>query len=672
MAGTAESVGGPLRIVRLEINRFRSIRSAILYPGVNNVFLGPNNIGKTTILEALNLLLNPEIGSRGSVVDENDFYCRDYRSVPPVAGPAATAGNCPATDLEQTDRDADEALPDGDMADTSVVAAHEDATIEPGASGGPTVETGSVVSDAEDVATEPPVIRVEAVIAGLTDDDINEFASVLVPWDANQRAVIEGTEEGNDPFANAEIAVRPCFEAWYDEDEDEFAWRSFFRTDPQLSRDASPAFTKRHKRSIGFLIYRDFRALQRPITLEPYTLFGRLLQSQAATPKNFEKVLDELQGSILPLFGEPNFARVVNEYRQELLRYLPLANIGEGRLSFEATARTREQVKAAAQLYVEDEIPLPLQKMGAGTRSLAILAILLLIARKRGRGIIALEEPETFLFPHAQRRVIDEVLALASQTFVTTHSPYVLERLPVDSFQRLLRSETATVSTTPLVTDPQTAREIRDRFRKQLSEALLGRGAIVVEEESTRLWVLKTSALLHGREFEGTRVEALELQGISVVTAQGNGDVPSVGALLRRAGLQVVGFLDQVTDKELKQYVDRDPELPLVFHPDKGLEDLLLRELPHSLVREVLIAAPYTKHKYEPANVDGWTVEEFNTKARDYLKRYKGYIPLHEWLLDQVDFEAMPETFKRLVVLVATASDKREPCNTCSLVPKGR
>lgn len=604
-----------MRIVRLDIERFRSIGRAALFPAAHNVYLGPNNIGKTAILEALNLLLNPEIGTRSRVIDENDFYRREYRPAPPVA---EATGDAPGT------------------------------------------------------SAAPPVLRIEAVISGLSDDDIEQFSSVLVPWNATQAVVVESSQEGEDPFAKAEPAVRPCFEAWYDEEEDDFAWKTFFRTDPQLARDAFPAFTKLHKRRIGFLIYRDFRALQRPITLEPYALFGRLLQSQEATPRHFERVLEELEGSILPLFGEPDFGRVVNEYREELLRYLPLANIGEGQLSFEATDRTREQVKAAAQLYVTDEIPLPLQKMGAGTRSLAILAILLLIARKRGRGIIALEEPETFLFPHAQRRVIDEVLALASQTFVTTHSPYILERLPVESFQRLRRDSTATVSTTPLVTDQTMARQVRERFRRQLSEALLGRGAIVVEEESTRLWVIRASALLHGMEFESTRVEALELQGISVVTAAGNGDVPGVGALLRRAGLRVIGFLDQVSEKDLKQYAERDPELPLVFHAEKGLEDLLVRELPRSVLREVLIAAPYTKHNYDAATVDGWASSEFDAKAREYLRQHKGYQPFHEWILDRVDLDTMPASFKRLVALVAMVNASQTPVATCSVLPGGR
>lgn len=656
-----------MRIVRLEIQRFRSIRSAILFPELHNVYLGPNNIGKTAILEALNLLLNPEIGSRRGVVDENDFYLREYRLEPAAAVADLREGKVAVGEDTATEATAGSAEDD----ETESKPKHgPDGVSEPAATSPALDEATASSPEANDVEVEPPIIRIEAVITDLTDDDLPEFGSVLVPWDPENRAVVETADQGEDPFESADTAIRPCFEAWYDEDEDDFAWRAFFRTDVQLPRDASPAFTKRHRRRIGFLIYRDFRALQRPITLQPYALFARLLQSQEATPKEFESVLDQLEGSILPLFNESNFARVVNEYRQELLRYLPLANIGEGRLSFEVTDRTREQVKAAAQLYVEDEIGLPLQKMGAGTRSLAILAILLLIARKRGRGIIALEEPETFLFPHAQRRVVDEVLALASQTFVTTHSPYVLERLPVESFQRLQRDEQATVATTPLVTDTKTAREIRSRFRKQLSEALLGRGAIVVEEESTRLWILKASSLLHGKDHESTRVEALELQGISVVTAIGNGDVPGVGALLRRAGLDVVGFLDQVTDEEFNQYMAKDPDLPLVFHAEKGLEDLLLRELPRPLIRKVLVAAPYTKHQYDPTVVDGWTADEFKKKARKFLRQHKGYQPLHEWLLDQVDIAAMPATFKCLVARVAAASAGQWSWTTCSLIPR--
>jgi len=398
-------------------------------------------------------------------------------------------------------------------------------------------------------------------------------------------------------------------------------------------------------------------------SLTPYLLFGRLLQSQEATPKQFETVLDALAGTIKPLFLEADFARVVNEYREELQRYLPLAMNGDGELSFEATDRTREQVKAAAQLYIKDDVGLPLQKMGAGTRSLAILAILLLIARKRGRGIIALEEPETFLFPHAQRRVLDEVTTIASQTFVTTHSPYVLERLPVESFQRLIRDRAGTLSTTALAGDKKTASQIRDRFRRQLSEALLGRGAIVVEEESTRLWILKASALLHGKKDGDRRLEALELQGVAVVAAIGNGDVPAVCQLLQRAGLTVMGFLDQLTASQLDDYLSRSTGVPLQFHKHSGLEDLLIECLPTTLVRQTLIENPYAKHQYSEEQVDQWTSAQFAQKARAAFVNSKGHQPFHEWILDRVDIDSMPTTFKRIV----TMADG--PRGTCSLLP---
>lgn len=134
-----------------------------------------------------------------------------------------------------------------------------------------------------------------------------------MPWSEAEKRVVEASEETEDPFAGAVRAIRVRFEAWYDDEEDDFESASYFVTDPSIPRDKSTPFHRGHKRRIGFLIYRDFRALQRPVTLEPINLFSRLLGSQDATPKQFEQVLERLSGATAPLFAEPNFARVVNE-----------------------------------------------------------------------------------------------------------------------------------------------------------------------------------------------------------------------------------------------------------------------------------------------------------------------------------------------------------------------
>lgn len=614
-----------MRIVRLEIENYRGIRQATIYPEKHNVYLGPNNIGKTAILEAINLLLNPEITYRADVIDENDFYCCRYR-----ATPASAAIPAPATDA---------------------------AALAPGPEQ-PPPQAPALGTATESPPGPAPIIRIQAVLTDLNDDEADkDFNDVLVPWKADTREVVEGSSIGDDPFDGNERAIRPCLEAWYDEDEDDFKFRSFFRTDPALARDAYPPISRAQKRAIGFLIYRDFRALQRPITLDQSGLFARLLQSQDATPRTLDEVLGRLRGAAGPLFKDDNFARVVNEYRQELMRYLPLAVDGPGNLSFEVTDGTRREVKGTTQLYVEDLVPIPLQHMGAGTRSLALLAVLLLIARKRNGGILALEEPETFLFPHAQRRIIDETTALASQTFVTTHSPYVLERMPVESYQRIARAPDGVAQAEKVVTDAKGGRQIRDRLKRQLAEALLGRGAIVVEEESVRLWILRTSALLHGVDYAGTKRQALELHGVSVVSAAGNGEVPIVGGVLSKAGIRTLGFLDQVAGAQEQQLLDRS-DIPLVFHPERALEPLLGQRLPSDVLVQILSTpSAYKKNIYTPAEIAGWSDAEIRAKAQEFLRNHKGYLPFHEEILEDIDLATMPDVFKRLVCLACAVCD---------------
>jgi HPt (histidine-containing phosphotransfer) domain-containing protein len=199
---------------------------------------------------------------------------------------------------------------------------------------------------------------------------------------------IEATEEGIDPFADAECAIRVVFEAWYDPEEDEFPHSTYFLRSEGVPRDECPFFSRNHKRHIGFLIYRDFRGLARPITLDPAHLFSRLLRSQGVTLKEYDQVLDDLGTVLRPVNFNPEVASILNAYKAEIERFLSLSAKTPSALSFGVTDRTRREAKRASELYVRDQIELPLQKMGAGTRSLAILAMLTLIMRRRGRGIL--------------------------------------------------------------------------------------------------------------------------------------------------------------------------------------------------------------------------------------------------------------------------------------------
>ena len=63
-----------MRVTRLEIRNFRSIRHLALDLGRTTVFVGPNNAGKTAILDALRIALTRRWGQRGTGFTEYDVH----------------------------------------------------------------------------------------------------------------------------------------------------------------------------------------------------------------------------------------------------------------------------------------------------------------------------------------------------------------------------------------------------------------------------------------------------------------------------------------------------------------------------------------------------------------------------------------------------------------------
>ncbi len=67
-----------MKICRININNFRGIKEGTIYLDGNSVLVGDNNSGKSTIFEALDLVMGPDRLSRHPVVDEHDFYAGEY------------------------------------------------------------------------------------------------------------------------------------------------------------------------------------------------------------------------------------------------------------------------------------------------------------------------------------------------------------------------------------------------------------------------------------------------------------------------------------------------------------------------------------------------------------------------------------------------------------------
>ena len=67
-----------MKIQRLRLTNFRSVAEGeVLFPG-HTVLIGGNSVGKSTICEALDLLLGPDRVMRNPPIDEHDFLERRY------------------------------------------------------------------------------------------------------------------------------------------------------------------------------------------------------------------------------------------------------------------------------------------------------------------------------------------------------------------------------------------------------------------------------------------------------------------------------------------------------------------------------------------------------------------------------------------------------------------
>lgn len=69
-----------MKVAKLKIQNFRGIKESTLYFPDHTVLVGDNNVGKSTVFEALDLALGPDRLNRHPKIDEHDFYLGGYIS----------------------------------------------------------------------------------------------------------------------------------------------------------------------------------------------------------------------------------------------------------------------------------------------------------------------------------------------------------------------------------------------------------------------------------------------------------------------------------------------------------------------------------------------------------------------------------------------------------------
>lgn len=467
-----------MRVARLSIENFRSIAKAELQFTGHTLLIGGNNVGKSTICEALDLVLGPDRLNRTPPVEEFDFRNANYLAV-----------------------DGETAAP----------------------------------------------LRIEAVLIELTDTIKSLCAANLEFWHKTEKRLLAEGEIAVADNPNVELCLRLVTIARYDIDEDQFVARTVYGRTNEEPDEEPKAIPLRVKRAIGFLYLRTIRTGSRALSLERGTLLDNILRMKEARKGMWENIRTRLAALDPPIDADATeLGPILDEIEARLAEYI--APGGEGRSTrLFVSQLTREHMRKTIAFFLtmgHGDAAVPFQQAGTGTLNTLVLALLTFIADlKKDNVIFAMEEPEIALPPHTQRRVANYLLEETSQCFVTSHSPYVIERFEPDGIVKLNRNEQGELSGIPIkLPAGMKAKNYRQNFRRAIAEAMLGRGVIVGEGITEQDALLVVAQKM---EEHDANLFPLDVAGISVINADGDGNLEKLGAFFKEIDIPAFAFFDR-------------------------------------------------------------------------------------------------------------------------------
>jgi len=599
-----------MQVRRLTIDNFRGIRHTELYLPEHTVLIGDNNVGKTTVLEALDLVLGPERLNRFPVVDEHDFFRGQY--------------------MEASDEDAQvdeqEDANDNDVADEE----HEgdEAALDENDDHGE--------EDGRDLAKLPgQQIEIEAVIIGLSDEQKARFGGHAEWWDENTDQIYEKPNPEGVDAEHIVQALRVTFIGRYDADDDDFEGNTYFTR--SLSEDDNPSkFGRRDKQVCGFLYLRSRRTGTRALSLERGSLLDIILRLKEIRPQMWEDTLSELSLYSVASDEAHGISGVLESISKALAKYVPKDWGRQPHLR--VSNLTRDHLRKVITAFIatgEGDHAAPFYRQGAGTINMLVLAMLSLIAEDKQNVIFGMEEPETAIPPYAQKRIVQEVRNLASQAIFTSHSPYVVEEFALsdtivlsrDSDGNMLQTDVALPASVKL-------KRYRQEFRTRFCEGLLASRVLVAEgaTEATSL----PAAARRLAELNPEKYASLEALGVCTVDAGGDGNIADISAMYVTLGKRVFAACDKQSAEDQERIENEVEEL--FMHDESSMENLVLKESALEAFERFSDVVDWPIHITNAVDVENEPINAF----RKYFSWSKGNWGIAEFLA-QCDEDEMPE-----------------------------
>ena len=336
--------------------------------------------------------------------------------------------------------------------------------------------------------------------------------------------------------------------------------RMWFKTNPY----GNGYFLSNEVRERCALVYVDAnRSYDAQLGSSKWSLFGRIIRElddnfRSVVGQEAQKELEAHLGRAQNLLQTELYKTFETAVRESFLEQLRHTS-HDIRLEF----RTFDPLSFYRSLHPvlseegSDKSP---AESGSGMRNLIVLALFRAYAKAfRGQAVIALEEPEIYLHPHAQRslyRLFQEMAANGSQLLYSTHSPsfvdiarsdevVLVERCGVQGrkpethirqyrYQDLVRTRQARHSRIAM-TEASVRARLSNICGRTHAEAYFARGILLVEGP-TEVEAMETFARGAGIDFDGLN--------ISVVPAGGKTNLDALFDLYRMHEIPVFVMFD--------------------------------------------------------------------------------------------------------------------------------
>ncbi len=590
-----------MQIRRLEIRKFRGIQDAKILLPKHGVLIGDNNTGKTTVIEAIDLVLGPDRLNRIPPIDEHDFFRGEYAAI---------------------------LRPSPEQDDETLVAA-EAPNIEVAETGGSTDSS--------------PQIRIEATITGLSDEQKAKFGDYAEWWDESTNKLYDEPNPAGIDGTSIEQSLRVTFLGLYDQTEDDFDGKTYF-TRSLTEGDRPIPFSKKDKQICGFLYLRSLRTASRALSLERGSLLDIILRLKEIRPQMWEDTISKLEKYSIATDPDLGISGVLESINSSIKKYVPKEWGVEPHLK--VSNLTREHLRKVITAFIatgDGNHAAPFYRQGTGTINMLVLAMLSLIAEDKQNVIFAMEEPETAIPPYAQKRIVHEIRKLSAQTLFTSHSPFVLEEFSLDETVVLTRDSNGSMAQCAIeLPDSVKPKRYRREFRTRFCEGLLARRILIAEgatEAAAFPVVCRRLA-----EVNPDTYSSLEALGICTVDAGSETSIPDMAKLYHELGKRVFAICDK-QDETKKSLIEAQVDI-LLMHDEMGLENLVLKNTTEEALKrfaKLIDWPPHLAAKY--SNVESGAP----TALSDYFSWTKANWGIADFLA-QCSEDEIPEWLRRACI----------------------